>query len=152
MSLGCFFCCSLQIFPTLSSAIATDIRLLTPSLPRYRFKLSYHLSLGPPFFACLPFLFATLFLAVCHRPFFAYALPTSFCFQILSFLGVLDSFIPSIYVALYFHLDQLFYVTCNSVFRLSISGAIVPNPYIQTGTVQASNTSFQVVTSVLCPT
>ena len=136
MSLGGLFCSSLQIFPTLSSAIATDIRLLTTSLPRYPFKLSYHISLGPPFFACLPLLFATLFLADCYRAFFAHALSTSFWIQLLSFFMCplsIPSFLLFSRVALHFHPNQLFYVT-------SITGASVPNPYTQAGIMQASNT------------
>ena len=51
-------------------------------------SLSFQRSFGFPLLLLCPLLLSMLFLTVCLHPFFAHVLPISFCFWLLSSLGV----------------------------------------------------------------
>ena len=93
-----------------------------------------------------PLLLSMLFLTVCLCQLFVHVLPISFCFRLLSSLGVFHAnlfsqfiHLPSIFLGYFaYYLDPL--VFCSLYLLLSFCQCQFSHPYIQAGTTQASNT------------
>ena len=114
-----------------------------PALAKSRLTLSFHRSFGLPFLLLPPAsAFHALFdslssLILCTCPAHLILLPTTFILGVFSCQSLLSISSPS-WVTLHILQTQLFSAICTfSCLSVSVR---LPNPYIQAGTTQVSNT------------
>ena len=129
----------------LSSAMVFLSWPFVPALSRSRLTQFFHCSFGLPLLLCHHLLLSILFLTVCPIlctcPAHLILLPATFIFR--CFFMPISSLNPFIFllsscVTLHILRTQLF--SAIRIFSCFSVSASVPNPYIQAGTKQASNT------------